>query len=68
MAATTSELVWLRQLLHDFGIQSSTPALLFCDNQAVIHIASNPTFQKWTKHIKIDCHFAHDKVTDHGFF
>ena len=66
MAATTSELVWLRQLLVDFGIRSSDHALLFYNNQAAVHIASNPTFHEWNKHIEIDCYFACDKVTD-GF-
>ena len=64
MAATTCELVWLRQLLTYFGVQNSSPALLFCDNQAAVHIASNPTFNERTKHIEIDCHFVRDKVTD----
>ena len=62
MAATTSELVWIKQLLTDFGMQPSSIALLFCDNQATMHIASNPIFHERTKHIEIDCHFVHEKV------
>ena len=64
MATTTSKLIWLRQLLLDFGVESPYPALLFCDNQATIHIASNLTFHEFTKQIEIDCHFIWDKVTD----
>ena len=45
MAAVTSELVWLSQLLHDFSVSALSPALLFCDNQAAVHIVSNPV---WT--------------------
>lgn len=66
MAATASELVWLTQLLKDFSVSPSSPALLFCDNQAAIHIASNPVFHELTKHIEIDCHFVRDKVSN-GF-
>ena len=63
MAATTSELVWHQQLLLHFGISSSSPAVLFCDNQAAIHIATNPIFHECTKHIEIDCHFVREKVS-----
>ena len=62
LASTTSEILWIQQLLKDFGFSNSSPTLLFCDNQATIHIASNPSFHERTKHIEIDCHFVRDKV------
>ncbi|XP_022867558.1 uncharacterized protein LOC111387247 [Olea europaea var. sylvestris] len=64
LASTTSELIWPYQFLNDFQIHQSGPAALFCDNQAAIHIATNPIFHERTKHIEIDCHFVRDKVTD----
>ncbi|XP_060963609.1 uncharacterized protein LOC115716507 [Cannabis sativa] len=42
MANATSELTWILALLKDFGINSTTPALLYCDNTAAIHISENP--------------------------
>lgn len=63
LASAASEVTWLTQLLMDFEITIG-PTLLFCDNQAAIHIASNPTFHERSKHIEIDSHFVKDKVSD----
>ena len=63
MVAVISELVWLHQLLQDFQVSVISPDFLFCDNQAGVHIASNPIFHERTKYIEIDCHFVRDKVT-----
>lgn len=64
LAVVTSEIVRLTYLLADLKVTFAPPALLFCDNQAAIHIASNPAFHERTKHIEIDCHFVRDKIGD----
>ena len=67
LTAATSELVWLQYLLCDFKVLVATPTVLYCDNQAAIHIASNPIFHEHTKHIEIDCHFIREKLVDDTF-
>jgi len=62
MAATTSELVWLKTLLASLGVFHHTAMRMFCDSQAAIHIAKNPVFHERTKHIEIDCHFVREKL------
>jgi hypothetical protein len=63
MAAATSKIIWLRLLLEDLGHNSDTsPTTLFCDNQSVIHIASNPIFHERTKYIEVNYHFVREKI------
>jgi hypothetical protein len=57
MTSTVSELIWVKQLLADVGIETQNLMKLFYDNQAVIHIAFNSIFNERTKHIEIDYHF-----------
>ncbi|KAK4386010.1 Retrovirus-related Pol polyprotein from transposon RE2 [Sesamum angolense] len=62
MAHTTSEILWLKNLLKELGFMYDDPVPMHCDNQAAIHIASNPIFHERTKHIEVDCHFVREAV------
>ncbi|XP_057434172.1 uncharacterized protein LOC130726869 isoform X2 [Lotus japonicus] len=62
MAQTTCELMWVGQILSEMGIERISPMKLWCDNQAALHISSNPVFHERTKHIEVDCHFIREKL------
>nr|XP_016482748.1 PREDICTED: uncharacterized mitochondrial protein AtMg00810-like [Nicotiana tabacum] len=62
ISKVVAELVWVVRLLFDFGNVVPVVVPVFCDNQAVIHIAKNPVFHERTKHIEVDCHFIRTKL------
>ncbi|XP_070677910.1 uncharacterized mitochondrial protein AtMg00810-like [Malus domestica] len=53
MAATACELIWLKILLTDLGCVNNEHMSLFCDNQAAMHIASNPVFHEEQSTLKL---------------
>ncbi|XP_038880011.1 uncharacterized mitochondrial protein AtMg00810-like [Benincasa hispida] len=62
MAQSVCELIWIYQLLVELRFEITTPTKLWCDNQATLHIASNPEFHERTKYIEVDCHFVREEI------
>ena len=62
MALATCELIWIKQLLQELRWKDVRSMRLICDNQAALHIASNPVFHERTNHIEVDCHFIRQKI------
>ncbi|PKU69726.1 putative mitochondrial protein [Dendrobium catenatum] len=62
LAALTSDIIWLRRLLTDFGISQNYSTNLYCDNMSAIALANNPVFHSRTKHIEIDLKFLRDHI------
>ena len=46
IALATCELIWLKHLLQELRFGNINQMHLICDNQAALHIASNPMFHK----------------------
>ena len=62
MANATYKIVWLLALFKDLQVHHPKPTLLFGNNKATLHIATNPIFHERTKHFEIDCHLVRKKV------
>ena len=62
IALATCELIWLKHLLQEPRFRKDEQMKLICDNQAALHISSNPVFHERTKHIEVDCHFIKGKI------
>lgn len=57
------EIVWIRQLLTDLGLQRSQPTRVFIDNKSARLLAQNPVFHQRSKHIDIKYHWIRDMVS-----
>ncbi|KAL5546306.1 hypothetical protein UlMin_005993, partial [Ulmus minor] len=62
MAFGVCELLWLKNLLRDLGVNSKDTMNLYCDNTSAIEIAHNPVQHDRTKHVEVDRHFIKEKL------
>ncbi|GKV02336.1 hypothetical protein SLEP1_g14789 [Rubroshorea leprosula] len=62
LAAASSELVWIKHLLHELGHPVSECPTVYCDNVGATHLSSNPIMHTRMKHIAIDLHFVRELV------
>jgi hypothetical protein len=62
MTSIASELIWVKQLLANIGIETRDSMKIFSENQAVRHIAWNPIFHERTNHIEVDCYSIREKI------
>ena len=58
------ELLWIRNILRDLGIEYATPMNLYCDNKVAIQIAQNPVQHDRTKHVEVDRHFIKENLDE----
>lgn len=62
MVVIVNELSWLRNLFSSLGVTIQGLMSLQRDNQAALHIATNPVFHEMIKYIEIDCHFVYEHI------
>jgi len=64
MATVTAEVTWLRWLLEDFGVTTSTPTPLSSGSTGAVSIARDPVKHELTKHIGVDASYMRSQVHD----
>ncbi|CAL9012442.1 unnamed protein product [Prunus brigantina] len=63
-AEATSQAIWLRFVLEDFGEEQTAATTVFCDNTSAIAMAKNPVFHQRSKHIKRKFHFIREAIQE----
>lgn len=58
----TCEIIWLLTLLRQLSVSHIGPVSLYCHNKAALHIATNPVYHEFTKHIEIDCQVVQEQI------
>ncbi|GFZ18297.1 hypothetical protein Acr_27g0000360 [Actinidia rufa] len=64
MTHTSCDLMWVKHFLEELRFEVQLPMDMYCDNQVIVHIASNPVFHERTKHIKVDYHLIREHVEE----
>jgi histone deacetylase 1/2 len=64
LADGTAEILWIRSLLLELRLSSSSSTTLWCDNLGATFLSANPVFHARTKHVEVDYHFIRDRVAN----
>jgi hypothetical protein len=63
-AAAINELLWLRGLLTELGVDIGTTSRLYGDNQSTITISKNGINSEKTKHVDVKYHFVTENMVE----
>lgn len=62
MKTLAKELIWIKELLLELGIDHKDLMLVCCDNKSALHISANPVLHEQTKHMSIICAFVRNEI------
>lgn len=62
LSDTTSELIWINNMLRDLHIPQPNPPELYGDNLSSIYLAANPVLHTRSKHVP-----THQQIAEIGF-
>ncbi|GKD59327.1 ribonuclease H-like domain-containing protein [Tanacetum coccineum] len=64
MASATCEIIWICNVLSEFGIKNVFPVEMFSDNISALQLAANLVFHEKSKHFEIDLQLIREKVSE----
>ena len=62
VSSTTSELMWVENLLTEMGVTLTTTPVIYCDNLSATYLSANPVFHSKMKHLAIAFYFIREQV------
>ncbi|XP_033147559.1 uncharacterized mitochondrial protein AtMg00810 [Brassica rapa] len=62
LSETATELHWIGSVMRELGIPMQTTPELYCDNLSSVHLTTNPSFHKRSKHFELDYHYVRERV------
>eukprot|EP00253_Pinus_taeda_P019108 PITA_19108 len=60
----SKEVMWLRQIMSEFGFQQQHPTTLWCDNKSAIQLCKCPVQHQCSKHVELYMHFIRNLIHD----
>lgn len=63
VANVVAETASIRNLLLELHCPLKRATVVYCDNISVVYMSHNPVQHQRTKHVEMDIHFVHEKVT-----
>ena len=57
-----AEIIWLRKILRELGLQSSEPTQIWIDNQPAIQLSKHKMIKQRTKHIQLKYDWIKEQI------
>lgn len=60
----STKVVWIQELLGEFGLHVESSIVIHCDNQNAIQVANNPISYSKIKHVELHAHYLRHLVQE----
>lgn len=62
VASTSTEMMWVQNLLTEMGIRLTSTPVIYCDNLSATYLSVNPVFHSRMKHLALAFYFVREQV------